>query len=162
MADNEFSSDAPAPASGSGASGSDARDESGKLSDRARDFAGSAKERLADMGTTARDRASHMKDQLADALESSADKLRRRGVGPGGTLSAATPEGGSAALEHDGRMTEVATRVAGGMDATADWIREADLDGLRSGIERQVKEHPGRTLFIAVALGYLLGKALRK
>jgi ElaB/YqjD/DUF883 family membrane-anchored ribosome-binding protein len=161
MADNEFSSDAPASASGSGMSGSDARNESGNLGDRARDFAGSAKERLADMGSTARDRASHVKDQLADALESSAEKLRRRGVGPGGQLSAATSEGATA-LEHDGRMTEVATRVAGGMDATADWIRSADLDGLKSGIERQVKEHPGRTLLIAVGIGYLIGKAIRK
>ena len=35
---------------------------------------------------------------------------------------------------------------------------------MKSGIELllQVKEHPGRTLAIAVGLGYLLGKALRK
>ena len=38
----------------------------------------------------------------------------------------------------------------------------ADLDSLKSGIERQVKEHPGRTLLIAAGLGYLLGKAVRK
>ena len=53
-------------------------------------------------------------------------------------------------------------RVAGGMDATADWLRDADLDGLRASIETQVKEHPGRTLLIAAGVGYLLGKALRK
>jgi ElaB/YqjD/DUF883 family membrane-anchored ribosome-binding protein len=33
---------------------------------------------------------------------------------------------------------------------------------MKSGIERQVKEHPGRTLAIAVGVGYLLGKAIRK
>jgi hypothetical protein len=55
-----------------------------------------------------------------------------------------------------------ANRVAGGMDATADWLRQADLDGLRASVEQQVKEHPGRTLLIAAGLGYLLGKALRK
>ena len=53
-------------------------------------------------------------------------------------------------------------QVAGGMQATADWLREADLDTMRAGVERQVKEHPGRTLLIAVGLGYLLGKAFRK
>jgi len=48
------------------------------------------------------------------------------------------------------------------MQATADWLRDADLDSLRTGVERQVKEHPGRTLLFAVGLGYLLGKAFRK
>ena len=48
------------------------------------------------------------------------------------------------------------------MQSTADWLRDADLDGMREGVERQVKEHPGRSLLIAVGLGYLLGKAFRK
>ena len=59
-------------------------------------------------------------------------------------------------------VSQVTDKVAGGMQATADWLRDADLDGMRSGVERQVKEHPGRTLLIAVGLGYLLGKAFRK
>jgi len=62
----------------------------------------------------------------------------------------------------DGRTAQVTDRVASGMDATAGWLRDADLEGLRTGIETQVKEHPGRTLLIAAGLGYLLGKALRK
>jgi len=33
---------------------------------------------------------------------------------------------------------------------------------MKSGIERQVKDHPGRTLAIAVGVGYLLGKAIRE
>jgi hypothetical protein len=58
-------------------------------------------------------------------------------------------------------MAQMSGQVAGGMEKTADWLRDADLDGLRMGIEQQVKEHPGRTLLIAAGLGYLLGKALR-
>ena len=66
------------------------------------------------------------------------------------------------AASRDERFSQVPTKVAGGMDATASWLREADLDSLRVSIEAQVKEHPGRTLLIAVGVGYLLGKALRK
>jgi len=65
-------------------------------------------------------------------------------------------------LEASNRATPVAARVAGGMEATAGWLRDADLDSLKSGVERQVKEHPGRTLLLAVGLGYLIGKAVRK
>jgi hypothetical protein len=142
------------------AGSSTSSDSNAGFADRARDIAGSAREKLADVGSTARERAGTLKDSLADALESSADKLRQR-AGQGGQL-AGTTGSSSVALENDGRMTDVTNRVAGGMQASADWLRDADIDGLKMGIEKQVKEHPGRTLLIAVGLGYLLGKALRK
>jgi len=141
-------------------SSSPSSDPNAGFADRARDIAGSAREKLADVGSTARERAGNLKDSLADALESSADKLRQR-AGQGGQLAGASGTS-SVAIEGDGRTAEVANRVAGGMQASADWLRDADIDGLKMGIEKQVKEHPGRTLLIAVGLGYLLGKALRK
>jgi ElaB/YqjD/DUF883 family membrane-anchored ribosome-binding protein len=131
------------------------------FADRARDIAGTAREKLSDVGSTARERAGNLKDSLADALESSADKLRQRAGGQSGQLAGTTGTS-SVAVETDGRAADVANRVAGGMQASADWLRDADLDGLKMGIEKQVKDHPGRTLLIAVGLGYLLGKALRK
>ena len=136
------------------------------FTDRARDIAGTAQEKLSDVGSTVRERAANMKDSLADALESGADRLRQRvhsgqpTIGGSGQLAAATSTG--TVTTSDGRAVVVGERVADGMQATADWIRDADLEGLKSGVERQVKEHPGRTLLIAVGLGYLLGKALRR
>jgi hypothetical protein len=55
----------------------------------------------------------------------------------------------------------VSDKVAAGMDASAEWLRDADLDSIKVGLERQVKEHPGRTLLIAAGLGYLIGRAFR-
>jgi hypothetical protein len=136
----------------------------GGMTDRARDLAGNAQERLADVASTVRDRAGQAKNSLADALETGAEKLRARASGTqgeSGQLAGATGSS-SVAIESDGRVAGAANRVAGGMDATADWLRQADLDGLRASVEQQVKEHPGRTLLIAAGLGYLLGKALRK
>jgi len=137
--------------------------QAGNITDRARDLAGTAQEKLADVGSTVRERAGTMKDSLADALETGADKLRAKGgtQNQAGSLAGATGSS-SVALEADGRVAQVSNRVAGGMDATADWLRQADLDGLRASVEQQVKKHPGRTLLIAAGVGYLLGKALRK
>jgi hypothetical protein len=134
------------------------------FADRARDFAGTAKEKAADVGSTVRQRAGTLKDSLADVLDSGADRLRQRGgaqSGQSGQLAVAT-DIGSTPAQADARVTQVTTRVAGGMEATADWLRETDLDAMKVGIERQVKDHPGRTLLVAVGLGYLLGKAFRK
>jgi hypothetical protein len=148
-----------------GATGSTAGTEAGTgFADRARGIAGTAQEKLADAGSTVRERAGTMKGSLADALESGADRLRQRvhstPTGSGGELAAATSTG-TVTTTDGGRVTVVGDRVADGMQATADWIRDADLDNLKQGVERQVKEHPGRTLLIAVGLGYLLGKAFR-
>ena len=130
------------------------------FTDRARDLAGSAQDKLADVGSTVRDRAGNLKNSLADALDSGANRLRHRSGGSQSDLAGATTSG-SVAVENDGRMTQVGNKVASGMESTADWLRDADLNNLRTGIERQVKEHPGRTLLIAAGLGYLIGKAFR-
>ena len=133
--------------------------DAGGIADRARDLAGNAKDKLADVGSNLREGAGSAKDKLADALESGADKLRQRGRS--GQLSGSTGSS-DVSIGNDGAVNQVTDKVAGGMQATADWLRDADLDSLREGVERQVKDHPGRTLLIAVGLGYLLGKAFRK
>jgi ElaB/YqjD/DUF883 family membrane-anchored ribosome-binding protein len=138
--------------------GAPATNEQSNLKDRARGAIGNAGDKLADVGSGIRDKAGNVKQKLANALESGAERLRERGTG--GNLAGATVSG-STAIEGDGRLAGLSDRVAGGMQASADWIRDADIDGLKTGIERQVKEHPGRTLLIAAGLGYLIGRAFR-
>jgi ElaB/YqjD/DUF883 family membrane-anchored ribosome-binding protein len=138
----------------------DTSGDQGGLADRAKNIAGSAGERLADVGSTVKERAGTLKNSLADALESSAEKLRKRSAA-GAQVAGASGTGSSVGVIEDSRVAGATNQLAGGLQASADWLREADLDGLKSGMERQVKEHPGRTLAVAVGLGYLLGKAFR-
>jgi hypothetical protein len=49
--------------------------------------------------------------------------------------------------------------VARGMQKSADWLRNGDL---KADIEQQVARESGRTLLIALGVGYLLGKAFRR
>jgi hypothetical protein len=147
---------APGGGTGGGMTGSEG---AAGLADRAKDAAGEAKDRLSDAGSTVRDRAGQAKNSLADALEAGADRLRNRG---GQQLAGSTGYGDSSVTTDGGRVAEIGERVAGGLQSSADWLREADIDGLRQGVEKQVRENPGRTLLIAVGLGYLLGKAFRR
>jgi hypothetical protein len=133
-------------------------EQSQSLSDRARNAFGTAGGRLADVGSTVRERAGTAKEKLADALDTGAERLRQRAQG--GTLAGATTDG-STEITGDGRVSQISDRLAGGMERSADWLRDADLDNLKAGIERQVKEHPGRTLLLAAGLGYLIGRAFR-
>lgn len=150
--------DGPADASFS----RDTMADSANLADRAKDAASAAGDKLANAGSTVRDKAGNLKNSLADALESGAEKLRAQGAG-GGQIAGAAATGGSEAMVTDsGRLGGASNQLAGGLQASADWLRDADLDGMKTGMERQVKDHPGRTLAIAVGVGYLLGKAIRR
>jgi hypothetical protein len=148
-------------ASGGGASGGSVAGGAGGLADRAKNVAGNAQERLSDVGSTVRDRAGQAKNSLADVLQAGAERLRSRG-GQSQQVASTTGYGEGALTTDGGRVSELSERVAGGLQSSADWLREADIDSLRHGVERQVRENPGRTLLIAVGLGYLLGKAFRR
>jgi ElaB/YqjD/DUF883 family membrane-anchored ribosome-binding protein len=132
------------------------------LRDRAKNAIDTAGERLSGFGSTVRERTGTAKNRLADVLETGAERLRERAHAADGQLAGATAGAADAqAIQGDGRVTQASDRLAGGLDATASWLREADLDTLKTGIEQQVRDHPGRTLLIAAGLGYLIGRAFR-
>lgn len=134
--------------------------------ERLADIGSTVKEKAVSVGSTVRESVGGAKDSLADYLESGADKLRHRAntgtTGATADLAMAGAAGGTASAATDTRMAQVSDKVAGGMQATADWLRDADLEGLKTGVERQVKEHPARTLLIALGVGYLLGKSIKR
>ena len=125
---------------------SDARDAAADKLSQARD---AASERLGQ----AKERATELKSTLADKLEQGAQSLRQQG----GSQQFAGANGATTGSEALGRY---ATPAAAAMERTAEFLRgEGDLKG---AIEEQVRTNPGRTLLIAVGLGYVLGKAIRR
>jgi ElaB/YqjD/DUF883 family membrane-anchored ribosome-binding protein len=100
-----------------------------------------------------RDRAVQMKTQLADKLETGAGRLRQRATN--------TKKLDNAISTTKQRVVETSDRVATGMERSADWLRNANVTSFQQGLERQVRDNPGRTLLIAGAIGYLLGRAFK-
>ena len=114
-----------------------------------------AKQTVQDKLGQVREKSRNLQATLADKLDAGADKLRQRGqTGP----YDAGMGGAAAGVATDDRMANVQDSVARGMHKSADWLRNGDL---QQDIERQVRENPGRTLLIALGVGYLLGKAFR-
>jgi hypothetical protein len=102
-----------------------------------------------------KDKARELQSTLADRLDAGAQKLRQRQQN---TPLAGATDGGSVGVAANDRMSNVQGSVARGMEKSADWLRNGDL---KADIERQVRDNPGRTLLIALGLGYVLGKAFR-
>lgn len=87
--------------------------------------------------------------RAADGLAAAAERIDR-------AASRQQLDGGGKA-----RAAEAAHRLAGGMDATAGFIRSPDTERLRSDFEREVRANPLRAVLITVAAGFLVGRILR-
>lgn len=108
--------------------------------------------------TGGRSRTSGIQATIADGLQAGADALRQRRA----AASTGSPGTSLTALVNDPAIAAVSDSLATGMQSGAEWLRDADIDKLKDGVERQVKEHPARSLFVALGAGFLLGKILRR
>ena len=104
-----------------------------------------------------REKAGELKTTLADKLEAGATSLRNQGGGQ--QLAGLGADGSATATASNDPMARFAAPAADAMQKTAEFLREGDL---KATIENQVRTNPARTLLIAVGVGYLLGKALKK
>ncbi len=113
--------------------------------------------RVKSVASSVKQKASGIPGMLADGLQAGAQALRQRTM----STEASIP-GSSVAVTSDPNIAAVTDTLATGMESSAEWLRDADLDKLKQGVEKQVKEHPARTLLVALGAGYLIGKALRR
>lgn len=116
------------------------------------DVKGQAADRLGQV----RDQAGQLKNTVADKLDQGAQALRQQAQGQGGGQQLAGAAGGVVSADQVQRL---AAPAANAMEKTADFLRSGDL---RGAVEDQVRTNPGRTLLIALGLGYVLGKAIRR
>jgi hypothetical protein len=117
-------------------------------------------DRVKNVASSVKGKASALPSMIADGLEAGAQALRQR---RSSSLSTAgTGAGASPAISDDSSIAAVTDTLASGMQSSAEWLRDADMDKLKQGVEEQVKEHPARTLLVALGAGYLIGKALRR
>jgi ElaB/YqjD/DUF883 family membrane-anchored ribosome-binding protein len=113
------------------------------------------KERISDMTSQARGKASELGrnakhtidrnlDTAAEKLQSTADSLRMR-AGTGAD-----------------QLSNLASTTADKLDATARYFRDHHTEDLVSGVESMARRNPGASLCTALAVGFLLGMALKR
>ena len=113
-------------------------------------------DRVKSVASSVKGKAAAIPSMLADGLEAGAEALRHRRASTTGV------EGSALAITSDPSIAAVTDTLATGMQSSAEWLRDADLEKLKQGVEKQVKEHPARSLLVALGAGYLIGKALRR
>ncbi len=116
------------------------------VKDKVADVAATARQKVSDAGKQANDKIDEKRGPAADALESAASTIHEKAENlPGGET-----------------VKNVAHSAAEKLESTAGYIREHDVKAMLSDVEEMVKRNPGPSLLIAVALGFLIGRAFRE
>lgn len=115
------------------------------MKDKVTEAAATAKQKVSEAGRQATDRIDEKRGPAADAIESAASTIHEKAESlPGGET-----------------VRSVAHSAADKLESTAGYIREHDVRAMFSDVEDIVKRNPGPSLLIAVAVGFLIGRAFR-
>ena len=110
---------------------------------RMTDIASQAKTTAADWGRAATTRVDQNLRSAAGALENTASAIRER-------------------VPATGKVNELGTKTADTIESTARYLREHDTHDMVAGVETLVRRNPGASLAAALAVGFLIGTAMRK
>jgi ElaB/YqjD/DUF883 family membrane-anchored ribosome-binding protein len=107
------------------------------------DAASQAKNKVADLGRTAADKIDQNRSAAAGGLEGAASTLHEKADSlPGGD-----------------KVSTLAHTAADKLNATAEYVRENDVNSMMADVERLVKNNPGPALLSAAVVGFLVGRA---
>jgi len=138
MASQDINSLAP---SGSGTNLGDSGNTG--IKDKVTGMASQAKNTAADWGRSAATAVDKNLQSAAGALETTASALRDR-------------------VPATGKVNEIATATADKIESTARYLRDHDTRDMVAGAETLVRRNPGASLCAALAVGFLIGTAMRK
>jgi ElaB/YqjD/DUF883 family membrane-anchored ribosome-binding protein len=62
----------------------------------------------------------------------------------------------------EGKAGEVATMAADALERSGEYLQTADLQMVRSDLERVIRDHPIEALLVGAGIGYLVARATRR
>jgi ElaB/YqjD/DUF883 family membrane-anchored ribosome-binding protein len=113
------------------------------IRDKVSGMASQAKNTAADWGRTAASTVDRNLQSAAGALENTATTLRER-------------------APSSGKVNEIASATANKIENTARYLREHDTSDMVAGMESMVRRNPGASLCAALAVGFLIGTAIKR
>ena len=113
------------------------------IKDKVTGMASHAKTTAAEWGRSATTAVDRNLQSAAGALETTASKLRDR-------------------VPATGKVNEIATATADKIENTARYLRQHDTHDMVAGAETLIRRNPGASLCAALAVGFLIGTAMRK
>ena len=136
-----------------------------QVGDKATDIAQSAVDKVK---RTADDLRSKDASQIVDEARTKAAEVGDAAANKVDTAMTATGEQMSTLAQTvrenapEGKAGEVASKAADALDRGGEYLQTADLQMVRSDLERVIREHPIESLLVGVGVGYLVARATRR
>jgi ElaB/YqjD/DUF883 family membrane-anchored ribosome-binding protein len=105
-------------------------------------LASDARDKVSDLGRTAVGKVDDNRETAASGLQTAAATLHEK----------------AEALPGGPNVSRVAHATADKLSATADYVRQNDVNTMMADLERLVKNNPGPSLLAAAIVGYLAGR----
>jgi hypothetical protein len=118
----------------------------GDIRDKIVDVTSKMKEKAGQMAGKMADTVDKTRDQAADGLDRAASTLHDK---------AEEVPGGPKAIH-------VAHTIADGMESAAEYLRDANFEDMKESVLDSCRKHPAETLIGALAIGFLVGRAIRR
>jgi hypothetical protein len=118
--------------------GTGAQATAARLKEQVSDKASDIKEKVSDFGRKTVEKIDHSRQSAADALDQTAASLHSGGD----------------------RLSGAAHSAASSIQATAEYVRHTDVQGMAADVGEIVKRYPGPALAAAAILGFLVARGL--
>lgn len=105
---------------------------------------------------TVKDAASGLKDKVSDTVG------RQRTNAAKGLQRAASALHDRADRIGNSRASGAAHKVADGIDSTAAYLEDHDLSDMSEDVLNVARHHPGKAILASLAVGFLLGRVIRR
>ena len=121
-----------------------ANETASRVTDAIGDATSQMKDKAAQLGRSAAQKVDETRGSTAEALQSTANSLR------------------SGAQSSGEAISNAANRTAEKLESTAKYVREHDFRSMMQDVEEVVRRNPAQSLCAAIAVGFLMGSALRR
>jgi len=117
-----------------------------QVNERLSDAIGDAKNRTSELGRTLAEKVEETRDAAAGAVHSASESLHAKAENlPGGRP-----------------IADMAHSAADRLDSAAGYLAEHDTKELLGDVGSLVKQHPGKSLLVAVVVGFFLGRTFAR
>lgn len=115
------------------------------LKDRVSDLTSKAKDKASDMADSVAEKWGHQRESAAEGLGKAASAIREKADSlPGGP-----------------RVAGVTQSIADGIDSTASYLRDHDVNQMGKDVMNLCRRYPTQSLVAAIAVGFLIGRSRR-
>jgi hypothetical protein len=116
-----------------------------------------AKDRAAGLASKVKDKASQVASTVSDTVG-----RQRENVAGGLDRVASTIHEKAGSLPGGQKAADAANSLADGMESTASYLRDHNLKDMGDSLTGICRKYPVQSLVSALAIGFLVGRALRK